>query len=105
MDPKFYDRLWDETHEAWWSAKLYRSLATKHPIVAKLLSDDARGSDPAVNPLYFLHRPKFRNPIRLRRLRILNTLLWALKGEGFALIPIATTATSWSATDVTAPSL
>jgi hypothetical protein len=85
MDPKLYDRLWDETHEAWRSAKLYRSLANKHPIVAKWLADDARGSDPAVNPLHFLHRPRFRSPTRQRRLRIFNTLLWALKGEGFAL--------------------
>jgi len=85
MDPKFYDRLWDETHEAWRSAKLYRSLANKHPIVAKWLADDARGSDPAVNPLHFLYRPHFRHPTRQRRLRIFNTLLWALKGEGFAL--------------------
>jgi hypothetical protein len=85
MDPKFYGRLWDETHEAWRSAKLYRSLANKHPMVAKWLADDARGSDPAVNPLHFLHRPRFRNPTRQRRLRIFNTLLWALKGEGFAL--------------------
>jgi len=87
MDPKAYKQIWDETFEARLSTTRYRSLGNKHPIIAKMLSDDARGTDPAVNPLHFLHRPKFRNPIRLRRLRILNTLLWALKGEGFALIP------------------
>lgn len=85
MDPQFYDRLWDTAYEAWRSAKLPRSLANKHPIVAKWLADDARGGDPAVNPLHFLHRPHFRSRTRLRRLRIFNTLMWALKGEGFAL--------------------
>ena len=85
MDPEIYDRLWDETHQRWRSAKLYRSLANKHPIVVKWLADDARGGDPSVNPLHFLHRPHFRHPTRQRRLRIFNTLLWALKGEGFAL--------------------
>ena len=85
MDPEIYNRLWDEAHQAWRSAKLPRSLANKHPIVAKWLADDARGGDPAVNPLYFLHRPHFRHPTRRRRLRIFNTLLWTLEGEGFAL--------------------
>jgi hypothetical protein len=85
MDPEIYNRLWDETHERWCLTKLPRSLANKHPIVAKWLADDARGGDPAVNPLHFLHRPHFRNRTRRRRLRIFNTLLWTLKGEGFAL--------------------
>jgi hypothetical protein len=85
MDPKIYKRLWDETFEARQWTTLYRSVRHKHPLVVKLLADDARGSDPAVNPLHFLHRPKFRNPIRRRRLRILNALLWMLKIDGFAL--------------------
>jgi hypothetical protein len=50
-----------------------------------MAADDARGGDPAVNPLHFLHRPKYRSPIRQRQLRIFNTLLLALKGEGFTL--------------------
>lgn len=85
MDPNTYDRLWDETREAWRSAKLYRSLANKHPIVAKWLAADARGSDPATNPLHFLHRSQFRGPTRQRRLRIFNTVLLALKEKGFGL--------------------
>jgi hypothetical protein len=85
MDPNFYARLWDEAFEARLATAVRRSLGNKHPIVAKWLADDARKGDPAVNPLYFLHRPHFRNPTRQRRLRIFNTLLWALKGEGFAL--------------------
>jgi hypothetical protein len=85
MDPQFYDRLWDTAYEGWRSAKLPRSLANKHPIVAKWLADDARGGDPTVNPLHFLHRPHFRNRTSQRRLRIFNTLLLTLKGEGFAL--------------------
>jgi hypothetical protein len=85
MDPEIYNQLWDETHERWRSAKLPRSLANKHPIVAKWLADDARGGDPALNPLHFLHRPNYRSPIRQRRLRIFNTLLWALRGKGFVL--------------------
>jgi hypothetical protein len=85
MDPEIYNQLWDTAHERWCSAKLPRSLANKHPIVATWLADDARGGDPAVNPLHFLHRPHFRHPTRQRRLRIFNTLLWTLKGQGFAL--------------------
>jgi hypothetical protein len=85
MDPKTYNRLWDVTYEARLDTKLHRSLRNKHPIVAKWLADDARKSDPAVNPLHFLHRPYFRSPTRQRRLRIFNTLLWALKGESFFL--------------------
>jgi hypothetical protein len=61
------------------------SLANKHPIVAKWLADDARGGDPAVNPLHFLHRPRFRSRTRQRQLRIFNTLLLTLEGEGFGL--------------------
>jgi hypothetical protein len=85
MDPDFYDRLWDEKREAWRSAKLYRTLAIKHPMVVKWLREDARNSDPAYNSLFFLYRPKFRYRTRLRRLRILNTLLLALHGERFFL--------------------
>jgi hypothetical protein len=85
MDPQFYDRLWDEAYAAWRSAKLPRSLARKHPIVADWLADDARGGDPAINPLHFLHRPHFRHPTRLRQLRIFNTLLLTLEREGFRL--------------------
>jgi hypothetical protein len=57
----------------------------KHPIVAEWLADDARGGDPAINPLHFLHRPRFRHPTRQRRLRIFNTLLLTLEREGFVL--------------------
>ena len=85
MDPQFYDRMWDTAHEAWRSAKLPRSLARKHPIVADWLADDARGGDPAINPLHFLHRPHLRHPARLRRLRIFNTLLLTLEREGFGM--------------------
>jgi hypothetical protein len=85
MDPKFYNRLWDKTYEARLETKLHRSLRNKHSIVVRWLSDDARGADPALNPLHFLYRPYFRSPVRQRRLRIFNTLLWALKDEGFAL--------------------
>jgi hypothetical protein len=85
MDPQFYDQVWDTAHEAWRSAKLPRSLGRKHPIVAKWLADDARGGDPAVNPLHFLHRPRFRSRTRLRQLRIFNTLLLTLEREGFVL--------------------
>lgn len=48
-------------------------------------TEGARNSDPAYNSLFFLCRPKFRNRTRLRRLRILNTLLLALHGERFFL--------------------
>jgi hypothetical protein len=85
MDPQFYERLWDTAYDSWRSTKLPRSLANKHPIVTTWLADDARGGDPALNPLYFLHRPRFRSLTRQRQLRIFNTLLLTLAGEGFVL--------------------
>jgi hypothetical protein len=39
----------------------------------------------ALNPLHFLHRPRFRSRTRQRQLRIFNTLLLTLAGEGFSL--------------------
>jgi hypothetical protein len=86
MYPTKYDRLWDEALEARRSAKLYRTLAVKHPIIKKWLAEEARHSDPAVNPLFFLHRPRWRIHTRMRRLRIFNALLWALEAEGFHLV-------------------
>jgi hypothetical protein len=80
-----YDRLWDETRKEWRSAKAPRSLVHNHPIMAEWLADDARGFDPAFNPLYFRYRSRFRNPTSKRRLRLFNTLLLALKEERFAL--------------------
>jgi hypothetical protein len=85
MDPQSYDSVWDAAYDVWRSAKLPRSLANKHPIVAQWLADDARGGDPALNPLHFLHRPRFRSLTRQRQLRIFNTLLLTLAGEGFSL--------------------
>jgi hypothetical protein len=85
MDPDIYNRLWDKTFEAYYSTDVLQTRRHKHPIIEKWLADDARKSDPAVNPLYFLHKPYFRTPVRKRRLRIFNTLLWALKGESFFL--------------------
>jgi hypothetical protein len=84
MDPKIYDRLWDKTFEAY-DPDVLRTRRNKHPIVKKWLKEDARGHDPAANPLYFIYRPYFRSPVRRRGLRIFNTLLWTLKSEGFSL--------------------
>ncbi|SFI39920.1 hypothetical protein [Bradyrhizobium sp. Gha] len=84
MDPRIYERLWDETVEAY-DPTVLRTRRHKHPIVEKWLADDARGSDPAFNTLYFLYRPYFRKPVRRRRLRFLNTLMWVLKSEGFTI--------------------
>jgi hypothetical protein len=86
MDSKEVQRLWDEAFEARRSKKFYRNLAVKHPIVKKWLKEDARQSDPATNPLFFLYRPRWRHKTRMRRLRIFNALLWALKAEGFTLV-------------------
>jgi hypothetical protein len=84
MDPRFYERLWDKTVEAYDPTTL-RTRRQKHPIVEKWLADDARGSDPAVNPLHFLYKPYFRSSVRKRRLRIFNNLMWVLKSEGFPI--------------------
>jgi hypothetical protein len=84
MDPKIYYRLWDKTFEAY-DPEVLRTRRQRHPIVEAWLADDARGSDPALNPLHFLYRPYFRSAFRKRRLRIFNTLLWTLKSEGFSL--------------------
>jgi hypothetical protein len=84
MDPKIYCRLWDRTYEAY-DPEVLRTRRHRHPIIEAWLAADARGSDPALNPLHFLYRPYFRSPIRKRRLRIFNTLLWVLKSEGFSL--------------------
>jgi hypothetical protein len=69
----------------WRSAKMLRSSVHKHPIVVKWLADDARGFDPAFNPLYFRYRSRFRNPTMQRRLRLFNVLLLALKEEQFVV--------------------
>jgi hypothetical protein len=82
MDRAELNRLWDEAFAARRSTKLYQTLAVKHPIIKKWLAEEARHSDPAINPLYFLHRPRWRIHTRMRRLRIFNALLWALKAEG-----------------------
>jgi hypothetical protein len=84
MDPSFYERLWNKTFDEY-DPNALRTRRQKHPIVEKWLADDARGSDRALNPLYFLYRPYFRTAVRKRRLRILNALMWVLKSEGFAL--------------------
>jgi hypothetical protein len=86
MDQNIYDRLWDKTFEAY-DPDVLRTRRHKHPIVEKWLSDDARGGDPALNPLHFLYKPYFRSPVRKRRLQIFNTLMWVLKSEGFTINP------------------
>jgi hypothetical protein len=86
MEHAELNRLWDEALDARRSTKLYRTLAVKHPIIKKWLAEEARHSDPAVNPLFFLHRPRWRVHTRMRRLRIINALLWALKAERFQLV-------------------
>jgi hypothetical protein len=85
MSPPDYDSLWSETRKTWSSAKMPRHMVNKHPIVVKWLADDARGFDPPFNPLYFRYRSRFRNSTMQRRLRLFNTLLWALKEEKFVL--------------------
>lgn len=82
MDSKEVERLWEEAFEARRSKKFYRNLAVKHPIVKKWFKDEARRADPKENPLAFLYRPRWRNRTRMRRLRIINALLWALEDEG-----------------------
>jgi hypothetical protein len=84
MDPKIYDRLWDKTFEAY-DPDVLRTRRNKHPILEKWLAEDARMSDPAFNALYFMYRPYFRKPVRRRRLRFFNTLMWVLKSEGFTI--------------------
>jgi hypothetical protein len=86
MDSKEVQRLWADAFEAQRSKTFYRNLAVKHPIIKKWLKEDARLSDPATNPLFFLYRPRWRHKTRMRRLRILNALLWALKAEGFHFV-------------------
>jgi hypothetical protein len=86
MDRAELVRLYEEAFEARRSTKLYRTLAVKHPIIKKWLAEEARHSDPAVNPLYFLYRPRWRIHTRMRRLRIVNALLWALKAERFQVV-------------------
>jgi hypothetical protein len=81
MERTALNQLWNEALEARRSTKLYRTLAVKHPIIKKWLAEEARHSDPEVNPLFFLHRPRWRIHTRMRRLRIFNALLWALKAE------------------------
>jgi hypothetical protein len=79
-----YERIWDRVYEAY-DPNALRTRRQNHPIVVKWLADDSRGFDSAVNPLHFMHRPHFRNPVRRRRLRILNALIWVLNSEGFSL--------------------
>jgi hypothetical protein len=86
MDPNIYYRLWDRTFEAY-DSDVLRTRRHRHPIIEKWLAEDARGCDPAVNPLYFRYKPYFRTSVRRRRLRIFNTLMWVLKSEGFTLEP------------------
>jgi hypothetical protein len=86
MDPHVYYRLWERTADAY-DPNVLRTRRRNHPIVEKWLAEDARCADPALNPLHFLHRPYFRSPVRKRRLRIFNTLLWVLKSEGFTIEP------------------
>jgi hypothetical protein len=84
MDPKVYDRLWDKTYAAF-DPDALRTRRRNHPIVEKWLSVDARGKDPALNPLFFRYKSSFRTAPQKRRLKIVNTLMWALKSEGFDL--------------------
>jgi hypothetical protein len=84
MDPLIYERLWDKTFDEY-DPDALRTRRSNHPIVEQWLADDARGSDPAVNQLHFLYKPYFRRPVRRRRLRVFNTLLWTLKSEGYVL--------------------
>jgi hypothetical protein len=84
MDLKIYDRLWDKTFEAY-DPDVLRTRRNKHPIIEKWLAEDARMSDPEFNTLYFMYRPYFRKPVRRRRLRFFNTLMWVLKSEGFTI--------------------
>jgi hypothetical protein len=86
MDPKIYGRLWDKTFEAY-DPDVLRTRRQRHPIVERWLQEDARGRDPAANPLHFLYKPYFRTAVRRRRLRIFNTLMWVLKSEGFTIEP------------------
>jgi hypothetical protein len=80
-----YERIWTRVYEAH-DPNALRTRRQNHPIVVKWLADDSQGFDPAVNPLHFIYRPHFRNPVRRRRLRILNALIWVLNSEGFSIL-------------------
>lgn len=84
MDPRIYERQWDKTYEAY-DPNVLRTRRRHHPIVEKWLAEDARGKDPVLNSLHFLHKSRFRTSTQKRRLRIFNTLMWVLKSEGFSL--------------------
>lgn len=84
MDPNVYDRLWDKTYAAF-DPDALRTRRRNHPIVLKWLAEDARGKEPAQNPLFFRYKSSYRTAAQKRRLKIFNALMWALKSEGFEL--------------------
>ena len=84
--PTFRDlgAVTDEIRAAVRSIKVPAVLTAPHPIVARLLAQDAkRKSSPSVSR-YFpdRHGPKFQSPIQQRRLRILSSLLTELDRLG-----------------------